>query len=95
LRWLGGPAAGDESLVPAQDRRGRDEEAESPAGGEQTGQGGDQGSVGPVHPGSRTAPLQHRELVAQDEDLDLFGGVGSGAQHHPVQELGEDEVDQL
>jgi hypothetical protein len=53
LRWLGGPAAGDESLVPAQDRRGRDEEAESPAGGEQTGQGGDQGSVGPVHPGSR------------------------------------------
>jgi hypothetical protein len=34
-------------------------------------------------------------LVAQDEDLDLFGGVGSGAQHHPAQELGEDEVDQL
>jgi hypothetical protein len=26
---------------------------------------------------------------------DLFGGVGSGAQHHPAQELGEHDVDQL
>jgi hypothetical protein len=34
-------------------------------------------------------------LVAQDEDLDVLGGVGSGAQHHPAQELGEHEVDQL
>jgi hypothetical protein len=23
--------------------------------------------------------LQHGQLVAQDEDLDLFGGVGAGA----------------
>jgi hypothetical protein len=34
--------------------------------------------------------LQHTELLAQDEDLDLLGGVGSGAQHQPAQEeLGE------
>ena len=46
MRWLGGSAAGDESLLPAQDRRGRDEEAESPAGGEQTGQGGDKARSG-------------------------------------------------
>jgi hypothetical protein len=39
--------------------------------------------------------LQHRELVAQDEYLDLLGGVGSGAQHHPAQELGEHQIDQL
>ena len=31
--WLGGPAAGDESPVPAQDRRGRDEQPETPARG--------------------------------------------------------------
>jgi hypothetical protein len=37
--------------------------------------------------------LEHRELVTQDEDLDLLGGVGSGAQHHPAQELGAHEVD--
>jgi hypothetical protein len=29
--WLGGPAAGDESSVPAQDRGGRDEQPETPA----------------------------------------------------------------
>jgi hypothetical protein len=33
-------------------------------------------------------------LVAQDEDFDLLGGVGSGAQHHPAQELGDHEVGQ-
>jgi hypothetical protein len=31
--------------------------------------------------------LEHGELVAQDEDLDLLGGVGSVAQHDPAQEL--------
>ena len=92
---LGGPVAGDESLVPAQDRRGHRKEPESPAGGEQAGQSGDQGSVGPADPRSGTAPLEYRELVAQDEELDLLGGVGPGAQHHPAQELGAHEVDQL
>jgi hypothetical protein len=75
----GSSSGGDESLVPAQDRRGGDEEAESPAVREQTGQGGDQGSIGPADPGSRTGPLEHGELVAKDEDLDVLGGVGSAA----------------
>jgi hypothetical protein len=39
--------------------------------------------------------LERGELVAQDQDLDLLGGVGSGAQHHPAQELGEHHVGQL
>jgi hypothetical protein len=39
--------------------------------------------------------LEHSKLVAQDEDLDFIGGVGSGAQHHPAQDFGEHEVDQL
>jgi hypothetical protein len=38
--------------------------------------------------------LQHVQLVAQDEDLDLLGGLGSGAQHHPAQKLGEYQIDQ-
>jgi hypothetical protein len=32
--------------------------------------------------------------VAQDQDLDLVCGVGSGAQHHPAHQLGEHQVDQ-
>jgi len=32
--------------------------------------------------------------MAQDEDLDLVGGVGAGAQHHLAQQLREHLVDQ-
>jgi len=38
--------------------------------------------------------LQHRELMAQDEDLDVLGGVGADAQHYPGQQLPEHPVDQ-
>jgi hypothetical protein len=36
----------------------------------------DQKAVEELAADGRSAPLQYRELVAQDEDLDLFGGVG-------------------
>jgi hypothetical protein len=90
----GGPAAGDESPVPAQDGGGRDEQSEPPAGGEQPGQGGGECSVGPVHPGSWGTSLEDGELVAQDQDLDLLRPVRSGEQDHPAEELGEHQVDQ-
>ena len=45
-------------------------------------------------PWARRASSEHGELVAQDEDLDVLGGVGSGAQHDPAHELGEHQVDQ-
>ena len=47
-----------------------------------------------THPRSWRASLEHGELVAQDQDLDLLAGVGSGVQHDPAQELGEHLVDQ-
>jgi hypothetical protein len=39
--------------------------------------------------------LQHRELMAQDEGLDVLGGVGADVQQHPAQQLREHQVDQL
>jgi hypothetical protein len=63
--------------------------------GSSRGEGGNHGAVGPAHPRPWRASLEHGELVAQDEDLDLLPGVGSGAQDHPGQELGERHVDQL
>jgi hypothetical protein len=38
--------------------------------------------------------LEHGELVAEDQDLDVLGGLGSGAQHDPAHELGDHLVDQ-
>jgi hypothetical protein len=54
----------------------------------QSGEGGDQCAIGSGHPRAWHASLEHGELVAQDQDLDLLGGVGSGAQHDPAQQLG-------
>jgi hypothetical protein len=51
-------------------------------------------SVGPVQPWPRRAALQHDQLVAQDEDLDLFGLVGTSLQHQPAYERYEDPIDQ-
>ena len=59
----------------------------APARRERSGQADDQRSVGPAGPRSGRASLEHSELVAQDEDLDLLGGVGSGAQPHQLGSL--------
>jgi hypothetical protein len=80
--------------VPAQDGGRGDEQPESSADREQSGEGGDQGAVGPAHPRAWRVSLEYGELVAQDQDLDVLGGVGSGAQHDPTQQLGEHLVDQ-
>jgi hypothetical protein len=58
--------------VPAQDRRRCDQQSESATSGQQSGEGCDQGSVGPADLWPWCASLQHRQLMAQDEDLDVF-----------------------
>jgi hypothetical protein len=88
------PAPGDELAMPAQDGGRGDERAEAAGRGEQSGERGDQGAVGPAHPRARGAPSEHGELVTQDQDLDLLTGLGSSPQHDPAQERGEHLVDQ-
>ena len=68
--------------------------SEASADREQSGEGGDQGAIGPTHPRPWHASLEYGELVAQDQDLDVLGGVRSGVQRDPAQELGEHLVDQ-
>lgn len=80
--------------VPAQDGGRGDEQSEASADREQSGEGGEHGVVSPAHPWARRASLEHGELVAQDQDLGLLGGVGSGVQHDPAEKLGEHLVDQ-
>jgi hypothetical protein len=91
---LRGPAAGDQLAVPALDGGRGDEQTVASAGGEQSGERGDEGAVGPRRPRAWRASLENGELVAQDQDLDLLARVGPGVQHHPAQELGEHLVDQ-
>ena len=60
-----------------------------PGSGEQSGEGGDHGVVAPVEPRPWSASLQHGQLMAQHEDLDLVGGVGSVVERYPAQQLGD------
>jgi hypothetical protein len=65
--------AGDQLAVPAQHGGRRDQEPEASADRELSGEGAEQGAVGPAHPRARDASLEYGELVAQDQDLDLVG----------------------
>jgi hypothetical protein len=91
---LGGPAPGDELAVPAQDRGRRDDQVHAAPGWEETGESGDQGAVGPARPRTRDASAKDGELMAKDQDLDLFGAVRSNPQHHHAQKFGQHQVDQ-
>jgi hypothetical protein len=81
-------------IVPAQDGGGGDGQLEASVCGYQPGQSGDQSSVGPAHPGSWSAPPEYGKFLAQDQDLDVLGGVGAGEQDHRGQESEDRQVDQ-
>jgi hypothetical protein len=51
-------------------------------------------SVDPLQPWPWGASWQHGQLVTQDQDLDVLSRVGTSAQHHSAQQLGERPIDQ-
>jgi hypothetical protein len=67
--------------VPAQNRRWCDRQAQATSWRQQPGYRGDDRSVGSAQPWLPGSALQHDQLLAQDEDLDLFGLVGDELQH--------------
>jgi hypothetical protein len=71
------PAALDDGGMPAQQGARRDDEAKlaTVPVGEEPGQCGEDRAVGPGWPGYFDTALQHGDLVAQDQDLGVFGHV--------------------
>ena len=65
--------------MPAQDRLGGDQERDPPLPRHQPGQGGDERPIRPPQAGTSDLAAQHRQLVAQHEDLRVLGDVV-----HPV-----------
>jgi hypothetical protein len=74
-----GPGAGDQPSVPAQQRVGLDEEARPARPGQDAADRGEQGPVGGLQPGSWDLAAEHGELVAQDEELQVLGGVAAAS----------------
>jgi hypothetical protein len=65
--------------VPAQDRRGCDQQSAAATSGQESAEDGDHGSIVPADPWPRSAALQNGQLMTKYENLDLIGRVGAGA----------------
>jgi len=90
-----GPGTGDQSSVPAQQGLGRDEEARPAGSRKHAADRGQQGPVGALEPGSWGLAAEHGELVAQDEDLQVLGGVAAGEQGEQLDGAAQREVGEL
>jgi len=58
-----------------------------PGTGQQPGQRDQDRPVGPRQPRGLDLPLEHGDLVAQDEDLRVLGAIGAGEQGEPAEYL--------
>jgi len=67
--------------MPTQQRLGPDEQPVPVRAGQQPGQSGQHGSVGPVHPRAAHLTPQHGELMAQHQQLGVLGRRASRQQH--------------
>ena len=66
--------------MPAQDRLWGDQAVATQCAGQPLDEGGEYGSVGPVHARSWVGAAEHSDLVAEREKHDVFGGGGAGHQ---------------
>jgi hypothetical protein len=58
------------------------------------GKGGEHGAVSPVRSRAGDSPTQHRDLMSQDQDLGLFGGVAARQEHQPAKRPDHEQVDE-
>jgi hypothetical protein len=64
------------------------------APGQQPGQGGEHGTVSPVRPRTGNLALQHRHLMAENQDFRLLGCVAARLEHQPAEYLDPEQVDE-
>jgi hypothetical protein len=99
-RWASGPGGflfpfpPEQSAVPGHEGAGGDETVAAQSAREVAGEGGEHGAVRPrqVRPGAQLAP-QHRDLVAQCEELNVLGILRPGQQQDQSEEPDEDQVE--
>jgi hypothetical protein len=74
----------DEATIPTQQRVGRHDEDRPAVTAERSSERGEDCAVVGFEPWMWLLAFQHRKLVAQHEDLDIFGTILSAAQHQQV-----------
>src|SRR5207244_668944 len=76
-----GPAVRDEASMPTQDRVGLHQQDRPVVTTERTRERGEDRSITWLEARTRDLASQHSELMAQHEDLDIFGTIPAAAQH--------------
>jgi hypothetical protein len=88
------PLPGDELSVPAKQGRRGDEERRPPWTWQSPGQGCKHHPVGRFEVGAVYLPAQHRDLVAQYQEFDVFGSAVAGELGQHLQHLAQKQVHQ-
>ena len=88
-----GPSPADKPPVPAQQRVRRDQPGHPQWTGEQPGQGSQYRPVGPVRLWLGVLPPQHRNLLAEHQQLGVLRRRRARQQHHPAGQADEYQVE--
>ena len=80
-----GPLLADQASVPGQQSARRYELVQPQASRQQPCQGGEYGTVSLVRLRAGDLPPQHRDLVAEDQDLHVLGGVAARQEGQPAE----------
>ena len=87
------PLSGNEIAVPSQQRVGRDDEAAPPVSAQHAAGSGEEYTIGrPVRRPRRLAS-KNRELLAEDEDLDVLGVITAPREERELEQSEQAHVD--
>jgi hypothetical protein len=89
-----GPMSGDQLPMPPQERGWSDEERRPPRPGQEPGQRRKHHSVGRLQVRAVDLPAQHRDLVAQHEQLDVLRAAVAGELDQHLEDLPQQHVHQ-
>jgi hypothetical protein len=93
LRWVA-PASAHHAPVPSKQRLGRDHEDRPSRPGEEAAERRKERAVFGLEPGAWVVAVQYCQLVAEDQDLDLFGVRRLPAEHHQLEKAVQRQVDE-
>jgi hypothetical protein len=89
-----GPLLLDHAPVPGKQCGGCHDPVQPQVPGEQPGERGDHGPVGPVRFRAGDLAAQDCDLMPQYQDLDVLGGFAAAEQHHPAEQPDHEQVEE-
>jgi hypothetical protein len=91
--WIG-PVSAQHAAVPSKQRLGRDHKDRPSGPGQEAAERREQGAVFGLEPRPWVLAAQDCQLVAEDQDLNLFGVRRPPAEHHQLKDAAQRQVDE-